>query len=69
MSARSPGYSDKTQVPGPGKYYLHKYVPNPAYSFGHEKRDKANKRREPGPGAYNIKSSIPDVPSYLIPSH
>lgn len=38
----------------------------PKYSFGNDKRSRELKAGNPGPGQYEIKSSVAEVPSYLL---
>lgn len=40
----------------------------PKYSFGNDRRDKGLKEGTPGPGQYEIKSSVAEVPPYLLTS-
>ncbi|CDW79820.1 UNKNOWN [Stylonychia lemnae] len=64
----------KNNVPGPGQYLnqdsLTSFNVSPKYGFGSSSQRPHFKEQAPvpGPGAYKLKSTIADVPAYLIPN-
>ena len=56
---------DKRDTPGPGKYYKPETASN-GITFPKEVK-KIKDNGVPGPGKYDIKSTVADVPKYLIP--
>eukprot|EP00347_Sterkiella_histriomuscorum_P007720 403347820 len=64
----------KNNVPGPGLYFqpdaTSSFRDSPKYGFGSSSQRPNFKQKVevPGPGSYKLKSTIADVPAYLIPN-
>ena len=59
------GKGDK-QEPGPGYYNIRGKPSGPEWKFGTDQKGKAQEGGLPGPGQYEVKSTILDVPKYLM---
>lgn len=53
-------------LPGPGNYDTKEPKANNGWRFGSQKRSQSRGKDTPGPGQYDYKSSIPNVPAYLL---
>jgi len=54
------------EMPAPGTYDPKNMYNIPRWKFGAEIRGKIKKNEVPGPGQYDMKSTIANVPAYLL---